>query len=71
MEEIRSMLHLDAMTMTGKTLGENLDALKKSRFYEHCDELLRENTAHLSRRPLRTDILDRFEPLMGDKAAAE
>lgn len=42
MEEIRSMLHLDAMTMTGKTLGENLDALKKSSFYEHCDELLRE-----------------------------
>ena len=30
MEEIRSMLHLDAMTVTGKTLGENLDALKKS-----------------------------------------
>ena len=31
MEEIRSMLHLDAMTVTGKTLGENLDALKKER----------------------------------------
>lgn len=42
MEEIRSMLHLDAMTVTGKTLGEILDALKKSSFYEHCDELLRE-----------------------------
>ena len=65
MEEIRSMLHLDAMTMTGKTLGENLDALKKSSFYEHCDELLREKTAHLSRRPLRTDIIRTFENAKG------
>lgn len=32
MEEIRSMLHLDAMTVTGKTLGENLDALKRAAF---------------------------------------
>ena len=65
MEEIRSMLHLDAMTVTGKTLGENLDALKKSSFYEHCDELLREKTAHLSRRPLRTDIIRTFENAKG------
>lgn len=65
MEEIRSMLHLDAMTVTGKTLGENLDALKKSGFYEHCDELLREKTAHLSRRPPRTDIIRTFENAKG------
>ena len=65
MEEIRSMLHLDAMTVTGKTLGEILDALKKSSFYEHCDELLREKTAHLSRRPPRTDIIRTFENAKG------
>ena len=65
MEEIRSMLHLDAMTVTGKTLGDNLDALKKSGFYEHCDELLREKTAHLSRRPPRTDIIRTFENAKG------
>ena len=59
------MLHLDAMTVTGKTLGENLDALKKSGFYEHCDELLREKTAHLSRRPPRTDIIRTFENAKG------
>ena len=28
MEELRGVLHLDAMTVTGKTLGENLDELK-------------------------------------------
>ena len=37
MEEIRSMLHLDAMTITGQTLGENLDRLKRDGFYEQCD----------------------------------
>lgn len=36
MEEIRTMLHLDVMTVTGKTLGENLDELKKNGFYEKC-----------------------------------
>ena len=30
MEELRALLHLDAMTVTGKTLGENLDALRQS-----------------------------------------
>lgn len=29
MEEIRDVLHLDAMTVTGKTLGENLEDLKR------------------------------------------
>ena len=42
MEEIKDMLHLDVMTVTGKTLGENLEELKKNGFYDHCDELLRE-----------------------------
>lgn len=37
MEEIRPMLHLDVMTVTGKTLGENLDALKASGYYDKCD----------------------------------
>ena len=37
MEEIRPILHLDAMTVTGKTLGENLDELKQNGFYDKCD----------------------------------
>ncbi len=36
MEELRDYLHLDAMTVTGKTVGENLDALKASDYYEKC-----------------------------------
>lgn len=36
MEEIRDFLHLDAMTVTGKTLGENLDDLRQTGFYARC-----------------------------------
>jgi dihydroxy-acid dehydratase len=41
MEEIKSQLHLDVMTVTGKTLGENLEDLKKSDFYEKCDDYMK------------------------------
>lgn len=40
MEEIKENLHLDAMTVTGKTLGENLEDLKANGFYEKCDEYM-------------------------------
>jgi len=39
MEELRHLLHLDQMTVTGKTIGENLDDLKQSDFYDRCDAL--------------------------------
>ena len=42
MEEIRDVLHLDVMTVTGKTLGENLDELKQNGFYEKCAAWLSE-----------------------------
>lgn len=32
--ELRDMLHLDVMTVTGKTLGENLEALEKENFFQ-------------------------------------
>lgn len=36
MEEIKEYLHLDVLTITGKTLGENLEELKENGFYEKC-----------------------------------
>lgn len=36
MEEIKEYLHLDVMTVTGKTLGENLEELKRNGYYERC-----------------------------------
>lgn len=41
MEEVKDLLHLDVMTVTGKTLGENLEDLKKNEFYEKCNEYLK------------------------------
>lgn len=41
MEEIKSMLHLDAMTVTGKSLGQNLETLKQNGFYDKCEEYCR------------------------------
>lgn len=40
MEEIRPFLHLDVLTVTGYTLGENLDKLKQGDFYENCRKYL-------------------------------
>ena len=40
MEEIREVLHLDAMTVTGKTLGENLRELCENGFYDRCQRWL-------------------------------
>lgn len=36
MEEIRDLLNLDAMTVTGKTVKENLDDIARSNFYDDC-----------------------------------
>lgn len=59
MEEIKSMLHLDAMTVTGKTLGENLEELKKNGFYEKCEKYLEPWGLK------RTDIIRRFDQAIG------
>lgn len=42
MEEIKEYLHLDVMTVTGKTLGENLEDLKTNGYYEKCNKYLEE-----------------------------
>ena len=65
MEEIKSMLHLDVLTVTGKTLGENLEELKKNGFYEHCDQILREKTKALGLTISRTDIIHDFDHAKG------
>ncbi|MGL5428380.1 MAG: dihydroxy-acid dehydratase, partial [Cetobacterium sp.] len=37
MEEIKEHLNLDVLTVTGKTLGENLKELKENGYYERCN----------------------------------
>lgn len=59
MEEIKSHLHLDVMTVTGKTLGENLEQLKKEGFYDKCEALLRPWKLK------RTDVIRSFDDPIG------
>ena len=59
MEEIKSMLHLDVMTVTGKTLGENLEELKANGFYDKCDGYLKKWGLK------RTDVIRTFEEPIG------
>lgn len=59
MEEIKSMLHLDALTVTGKTLGENLEELKANGFYDHCEQYLAKWNLK------RTDVIRRFDHAIG------
>lgn len=40
MEELKHMLHLDVLTVTGKTLGENLEELQTNGYYEKCNSYL-------------------------------
>lgn len=60
MEEIKSMLHLDVMTVTGKTLGENLEELKANGFYDKCEQYLKKWNLK------RTDVIRRFDHPIGD-----
>ena len=65
MEEIKHMLHLDAMTVTGKMLGENLEELKKSSYYEACDAYLQKTGLQ------RTDVIRSFDtPISSNGAIA-
>ena len=59
MEEIKSRLHLDVLTVTGKTLGENLELLRKEGFYEQCEEYLKPYGLK------RTDIIRPFDDPIG------
>ncbi len=65
MEEIKSVLHLDVMTVTGKTLGENLEELKRNGFYERCqtwlDEANRKYDLHLT----KEDIIRPYDKAIG------
>ncbi len=57
MEEIRDVLHLDVMTVTGKTLGENLNELKENDYYEKCAEELRKFNERFGTSLTKEDII--------------
>ncbi len=71
MEEIRPFLHLDAMTVTGKTLGENLDELQRNGFYDRCQLWLDDANARCGLSLTRQDIIRPYDqPLGADGSVA-
>lgn len=60
MEEIKSMLDLNVLTVTGRTLGENLEEIRKSGFYEKCESRL--GKWHLR----REDVIRPFDRPIGE-----
>lgn len=63
MEEIKQHLHLDCRTVTGKTLGENLEELKQNGYYEECE-------SHLKKLSLsRTDIIRDYGKPIGENGS--
>ncbi|MGN1020491.1 MAG: dihydroxy-acid dehydratase [Aristaeellaceae bacterium] len=69
MEEIRDSLHLDAMTVTGRTLGENLEELKRSGYYQRCEARLREANARRGLNLTRQDIIRPYDRPLGQEGS--
>lgn len=65
MEEIKEHLHLDVMTVTGKTLGENLEELKRNGFYERCEGWLAQFNARYGCHITRQDIIRPYDQALG------
>ena len=65
MEEIKQHLHLDVMTVTGKTLGENLEELKNNGFYEKCDKWLQEFNKRYNINLTKNDIIRSYDNAIG------
>ena len=65
MEEIRSTLHLDVRTVTGKTLGDNLEELRETGFYERCQEWLERSNEARGLTLTREDIIRPYDRPLG------
>lgn len=61
MEQLRDILHLDAMTVTGKTLGENLEDLKHSDYYDVCASYLKKTGLK------KEEIIRPYDKPLGDQ----
>lgn len=65
MEEIKDHLHLDVMTVTGKTLGENLNELKEKGFYERCEKWLLDFNRRYGVSVAKEDIIRPYDKAIG------
>ena len=65
MEEIKNHLHLDVMTVTGKTLGENLAELRENGFYEKCSGWLTKFNERYGTSITKEDIIRPYDKAIG------
>lgn len=69
MEEIKEHLHLDVMTVTGKTLGENLEELKANGFYERCNKWLGDFNKRYNVNVTKEDIIRPYDKPIGENGS--
>ncbi|MBR2527430.1 MAG: dihydroxy-acid dehydratase [Blautia sp.] len=69
MEEIKDVLHLDVMTVTGRTLGENLAELRENGFYEKCQKWLDEFNVRYGTNVTKTDIIRPYDKAIGTEGS--
>ncbi|NBI90018.1 dihydroxy-acid dehydratase [Lachnospiraceae bacterium] len=65
MEEIKEHLHLNVMTVTGKTLRQNLEELKNNGFYERCDKWLQDFNKRYHVQLTKEDIIRPYGKAIG------
>ncbi|MCR5543057.1 MAG: dihydroxy-acid dehydratase [Eubacterium sp.] len=65
MEEIKDFLHLDVMTITGRTLGENLEELKNSDYYDKCNKQLADFNVRNNASLIKSDIIRPYDDPIG------
>ena len=65
MEEIKQHLHLEAKTVTGRTLGENLERLRKDGFYDRCGEWLQKFGERYGVSIKKEDVIRPYEKAIG------
>ena len=65
MEEIKDHLHLVVMTVTGKTLGENLAELRENGFYEKCSGWLAKFNERYGTSITKEDIIRPYDKAIG------
>lgn len=69
MEEIKEYLHLDVMTVTGKTLGQNLEELKRNGFYDKCGQWLKKANERYQLNLKKEDIIRSFNNAIGTEGS--
>ena len=65
MEEIKDFLHLDVMTITGRTLGENLEELINSDYYDKCNKQLVDFNVRNNVYVTKSDIIRPYDDPIG------